>query len=260
LFTGSTIPNGATTNTNTPGQAWVFHLTQVLKPTMLNDAGFNFTKGEIHATPVGLTALANSPDINVPLPFKNPEGVVPSVAISGGSSILGYGPYNEFNKNYAGFDTFSWQMGRHSLKFGVNANRYNKSENAANAQGSFSFAGTAPTGTTAFTQAFANFLLGNASSFTQPSTDLTPDIWAWQTEAFGQDDYRLSPRLTVSLGVRWSYFGQPTETNGLLTNFNPASYSAANAAKIDSASGNIIATSITQPYANGIIIAGKNSP
>ena len=105
-----------------------------------------------------------------------------------------------------------------------------------------------------------NFLLGNVSSFTQPSADITPDIWAWQTEAFGQDDYRLSPRLTLSLGVRWSYFGQPTESNGLLSNFDPATFSAANAAKIDSTSGNIIASSITQPYANGIIIANKNSP
>ncbi len=260
LFTGSAIPNGATTNTNSPGRAYVFHYLQTLKPTLFNEAGFNYNNSAIHATPVGLTATANSPDINVPLPYANPEGVIPTVGISGGSSIVGYGPYNEFNKNYAGFDTLSWQLGRHSLKFGVNINRYNKTENAASGQGSFSFAGTAPTGTTAFSQAFANFLLGNVSSFTQPSVDLTPDIWTWQSEAFAQDDYRLSPRLTVSLGVRWSFFGQPTESNGYLSNFDPAVYSPAAAAKIDSTTGNIIASSITQPYTNGIIIAGKNSP
>lgn len=261
LFTGSTIPNGATTNTNAPGRAYVGHYTQIVKPTLVNDAGFNYTNSAIHATPVGLTAKANSPDINVPLPYANPEGVIPTVAITSGSSVIGYGPYNEFNRNYTAFDNLNWQKGRHSLKFGVSVNRYNKTENAASGQGSFSFAATgAPTGTSSFTQSFANFLLGNVSSFTQPSTDVTPDIWTWQTEAFAQDDYRVTPRLTISLGVRWSFFGQPTETAGLLSNFDPATYSATAAAKIDPTSGNIIASSITQPYANGIIIAGKNSP
>ncbi len=261
LFTGSTIPNGATTNTNTPGRAYVGHYTQIVKPTVVDDFGFNYTTGAIHAVPVGLTAKVNSPDINVPLPYANPEDVVPSVAITSGTSIVGYGKYNEYNRNYTVFNDISWQLGRHSLKFGVSVNRFNKTENAASGQGSFSFAATgAPTGTSSFTQSFANFLLGNVSSFTQPSADVTPDIWAWQTEAYAQDDFRISPRLTLSLGVRWSFFGQPTETQGLLSNFDPATYSAATAAKIDPTSGNIIASSITQPYTNGIIVAGKNSP
>ncbi|HVW09126.1 MAG TPA: hypothetical protein VHC90_11125, partial [Bryobacteraceae bacterium] len=44
------------------------------------------------------------------------------------------------------------------------------------------------------------------------------------------------------------------------SNFDPAAYSASTAAKIDPASGNIIASSVTLPYMDGIIIAGKNSP
>ena len=264
LFTGSTIPNGATTNTNSPGRAYVLHYLLTVRPTILNEVGFSYTNSAIHTTPVGLTAIANSPDIQVPEPFANPEGVVPTVAITSGSSIVGYGPYNEYNRNFTWFDTVSWQLGRHTVKFGLNTNRYNKTENAASGQGSFSFSNTgAPAGTASFTQAFANFLLGNVASFTQPSMDVTPNLWAWQTEAFAQDDYRLSPRLTLSAGVRWSYFGQPTNAGGsslAISNFDPALYSAANAAKIDPASGNIIAGSATLPYTNGIIVAGKNSP
>ena len=261
LFTGSTIPNGATTNTNSPGRAYVLHYQYTIRPTIFNEVGFNYNNSAIHATPVGLTAKANSPDINVPEPYANPEGVVPTVAITSGSSVVGYGPYNEFNKNFTWFDTVSWQLGRHSVKFGFNTNRYNKTENAASGQWSFSFTSTgAPTGTSSFTQSFANFLLGNVSSFTQPSMDVTPNLWAWQSEAFVQDDYRLSRNLTVSLGVRWSYFGQPVDHAGLLTSFDPSLYSAATAAKIDPTSGNIIASSVTLPYTDGIIIAGKNSP
>jgi hypothetical protein len=190
--------------------------------------------------------------------------VVPSLSFTGGTGIAGYGPYNEANKNYAFFDNLSWIRGRHTFRFGFTVNRYNKTENAANSginYGTFAFSSTgAPTGTTAFYQAFANFLLGNVSSFTQTSLDITPNLWAWQSEAYAQDDFKLNPRLTISAGVRWSYFGQPTDDNGQLTNFDPALYSASTAAKIDSATGNIVTGSATLPYTNGIITGGKNSP
>ncbi len=233
-----------------------------MAPSLLNEEGFSYhqQRDPFHAGK-GLTATGNSPDINVPLPFKNPEGVVPTVAITSGSSIVGYGPYNEYNRNFTLFDTVNWQKGRHSLRFGYIFDRYNKTENAASGQGSFSFSNTgAPTGTASFTQSFANFLLGNVASFTQPSMDVTPNLHANQVEAFAQDDFRLSRRLSVSFGVRWSYFGQPTDSTGLLTNFDPRVYSSSTAAKIDPATGNIIGSSVPLPYQDGIIVAGKNSP
>jgi hypothetical protein len=261
LFTGSAIPNGATTNTNSPGQAYVVHVLETLRPNVLNEFGFNYSHSAIDSTPVGLTTKENSPDVNVPLPYPNTQGVIPTVTFTSGTSIIGYGPYHERNKNFSGFDNFSWIHGHHEVKVGVVVNRYNKSENAARQQGTFNFANTgAPTGTAAFNQAFANFLLGNVASFTQPSTDITPNIWGWQTEAYAQDDYRVTPHLTIYAGIRYSYFAQPTESNNILTNFDPSAYSPAAAAKIDSASGNIVAGSVALPYSNGIIIGSKNSP
>ena len=261
LFTGANVPGLATTNTNTPGKAWVGHALYAARPNLLNEGGFSLNQGEIHATPVGLAAKANNPDINVPEPFTNTQGVIPTLNFTGGSAIIGYGPYDERNRNIAVFDNMTWIRGRHTFKAGVTANRYGKTENAANGQGSFSFTSTGvPAGTSTFLQSFANFLLGNVSTFTQPSQDLTPDLHAWQTEAFGQDDFKFSPRLTVYLGVRWSYFGQPVDGNGQLTNFDPGAYKAASAARIDTATGNIVASSVSLPYSNGIIVGGKGSP
>jgi Carboxypeptidase regulatory-like domain len=261
LFTGSTIPNGAATHTNSPGQSFVFHELFTLRPNILDDFGVSYSHSAINSTPSGLTAVANSPDVKVPEPFTNTQGVIPSVSFTSGSSIIGFGPYNEANRNVTFFDNLTWIHGAHSVRAGFSVNRYQKTENAASDQGSFAFASTgAPTGTTAFNQAFANFLLGNVSSFTQPSADITPNLHAWQTEAYLQDDYRVSPRLTAYVGVRWSFFGQPNDSTGQLTNFDPATYSAASAAKIDPTTGNIIVGSTTLPYSNGIIIGGKNSP
>ena len=261
LFTGANIPGLATTSTNSPGRAYVAHAIYSIRPTLINDASFNFTQSAIHSTPEGIAAKANSPDINPPEPFTNTQGVIPTVS-EGGSSIVGYGPYNEFNKNYNVYDAVTWIHGRHTMKFGFSANRYNKTENAASDQGTFTFANTGnPSGSSAsFVQSFANFLLGNVSSFTQPSADITPNLWTWQDEAWAQDDFKVAPRLTLYFGVRWSYFGQPTDKNGELSSFDPALYNPALAPKIDPTSGNIIVGSVTMPYTNGIIIGGKNSP
>ena len=118
------------------------HAIYSIRPSLINDASFNFTQSAIHSTPEGVSAKANSPDINPPEPYTNTQGVIPSVAMTSGSSIVGYGPYNEFNKNYNIFDAVTWIRGRHTLKFGFSANRYNKTENAASDQGSFSFSNT----------------------------------------------------------------------------------------------------------------------
>jgi hypothetical protein len=262
LFTGANIPNLAITHTNAPGRAYVIHGVSAFTPTLVNDVGFNFTQSAILSTPAGLSAKANNPDINPLEPFQNTQGVIPTVSFTGGSSIIGYGPYNDYNKNYAVFDKLTWSKGRHTFSFGFSTNRYNKTENAASDQGSFGFTNVgAPTGTTSFQQSWANFLLGNVSTFTQPSRDITPNVFSWQDEAYAQDDFKLTPRLTLYMGVRWSYFGQPTDAGGLMTNFDPALYSAANAPAINSANGNYVTPiSQTNPPVNGIIIGGKGSP
>ena len=44
LFTGSTIPGGAITNTNSPAAAIVVHAVNTLRPSLLNETGFNFSQ------------------------------------------------------------------------------------------------------------------------------------------------------------------------------------------------------------------------
>ncbi len=260
LFGQSSVPNMAITKTNSPGRGVVVHAVNMINPRILNDASFNFTQSAILTVPIGLTAKTNSPDINPKEPFANPEGVVPSVTITSGSSANGAGPYTDYNRNYAFRDNVTWIKGRHTLALGYTFNRYQKTENANSGQGSFAFSTQGlVSGTTNFQQSWANFLLGNVSTFTQPSQDVTPNVWAWQHEAWAQDDFKVMPRLSLSFGVRWSFFGQPIDQNGEMTNFDPALYSPAAAPKIDPTTGNVIPGTANW-QTNGIIIGGKNSP
>jgi hypothetical protein len=187
---------------------------------------------------------------------------VPNLSFTGGTSLTGTGNYKDYNRNYTALDNLTWMKGRHLLKFGVSLNHYQKTENAMGQQGTFGFTNAgAPTGTSTFQQSWANFLLGNVSTFTQASTDITPDVRTWQNEAYAQDDFKVSPRLTLYMGVRWSYFGQPIDAKGLMDNFDPALYNRANANPIDPATG-LYVTPITYKSlpTNGIIVGGQNSP
>ena len=60
------------------------------------------------------------------------------------------------------------------------------------------------------------------------------DIRAHQWEDYAQDEYRMSPRLTLTLRVRYSWFGQPYSGNGQLNNFDPALYDPTKAPTISS--------------------------
>ena len=65
----------------------------------------------------------------------------------------------------------------------------------------------------------------------------------------------MTSRLTVNLGVRYSYFPAPSDSNNLLNNFDPALYNPANAPLINPTNGNFVAGQGVVPstYVNGII-------
>ncbi len=257
LFTGSPIPGAAITNTNAPGRSFVIHALQTIRPTFLNEVGFNFSRGGILATPEGTAQLTSATDVAkaVNLPFANQTGVIPELTFTGGSALVGYGPYTEYNRNYTVFDNVNLVRGRHTIKLGVSVNRYQKTENAANAgnYGIFGFTSNGvPSGTPAYSQAWANFLLGNVATFSQASRDITPNLHAWQTEWYAQDDFQLNPHLKLYYGVRWSYFGPPSDDNNLLTTFDTRAYNVANSPAINPANGNIVVGTGNNPSLNGI--------
>ena len=261
LFTGLAVPGVAVTSTNSPGRSWVGRATSSITPTLVNEAGFAYSFGAVVSVPTGFNTTAQSPDIKVPLPFPVTLGRVPNLTFNGTALVSGYGPYNDYNRNYNGYDNMSAILGRHNLKYGFSYNYYQKTENAANAnQGSFAFSppsGVVPAGTSAFEQAWADFLTGHVSTFTQASKDITPDIRAQQWELYVQDDWRITPTFTLNLGLRYSMFRNPIDNNNQLSTFDPALWYRSQAPTV-TAAGNIVPG--TGNTLNGIIIGGQNSP
>ncbi len=258
LFTGSALPGVSTTSTNSPGRNWTARYFWTISPSLINDGGFSYSYGAIISQPIGLISSDVS-KISIPLPFRSTLDRVPGLNISGLSSLTGFGPYDDFNRNYNWYDNVTKLVGNHELKFGASLNFYSKKENAAgNNAGTFSTTNTPrPTGTTSLQQGWANFLLGNVSTFTQASLDVTPYIRQRQFEFFVQDNYRWKPNFTINIGARYSNFRQPYDSNKLLTNFDPSAYDPAKAVQINGTSGNLIPN--TGDVQNGIIVNGQNS-
>ena len=259
LFLGVPVPGVGITSTNAPGRSWDIHATSTFSPTWVNEAGYSFSYGALVSDPTGLINSKFSPDIKSTLPFAVTLNEVPNLAFTGGSSIAGFGPYRDYNRNHQIFDNMTKIWGSHTIHFGGVYYHYQKTENAATGnQGTFNFSGAAvPSTTTSYLQSFANFLLGNVTTFTQASEDITPDIRSNQFEAYVQDDWRIRPNFTLNLGLRYSLFLQPTDTRKELTTFDPAVYNPSNAAVLTS--GGLLTTN-AQNYLNGIIINGSGSP
>ena len=271
LFTNTSIPGISTTSTNSPGHQYNVAATFTPSATFLIDGGYRYSYGAILSHVTGAENFSQSPDIQTAigssLPFANVLGRVPSLAITGGSftsasgnTIGDFGPYQDYNVNHTTYGNVTKVLGSHTLKFGAIYYHYNKHENqlsgsnngaynfdAVNAPNSGTNGGTVCTLTAAtggtcpfsFEQAFANFLLGQLNTFSQASLDVTANIFDNQFEYYGQDTWRVRRNLTVTYGIRHSFFRQPTDASGTngtsrLVNFDPALYDPAKAPCITS--------------------------
>jgi hypothetical protein len=258
IFGQTAVPFAGTTETNSPGWQLTARTTATLSPTTLLEAGYNFSYGAIISRPVGLLSTANIP---INLPFDTTTARVPAIAWASGtgglSNVQTFGPYNDYNRNHQLFGNLNKVHDKHNLKFGGTYYHYQKKENAFAFQGNaatFTFNNNGAQGTTTLaqsSQAIANFLLGRVGSFSQASIDVTPDVRANTFEFYGQDEWRARRNLTVTYGVRWSLFRQPTDASGLLTNFDPAFYDPSQAPKINPATGALV--SGTGNLLNGIV-------
>ena len=118
-------------------------------------------------------------------------------------------------------DTLTWVKGRHTIKGGFDMVRNHGLdgfvEQRGNPRGRINYTGGANT------DAWARFLLGLPPNTVQYVDRLrgVMDASNWETGYFVQDDWRVHPRLTLNLGLRYELITPFTDKNDLLVNFDP---------------------------------------
>jgi len=136
----------------------------------------------------------------------------PNVYFNSGLSI-GFDPNVNWkaDNTYALTDTLTWNRGRHTLKFGGRfAIMQENSVYAYQTNGSFWLYGPGSVGSG---NDLADFLFGAVDEYYQASKAPSNEHQK-QYSAFAQDEWKVTPRLTLTLGLRYEYTSPETDKRG----------------------------------------------
>jgi hypothetical protein len=205
-------------------QGWALGSTHTFSASLLNELRFSVDR---MYSPVTQQDRRQISDFGANFPgVVDPQ--LPQIAISGFITLSGYDRFSERDNIYQLGDTFRWTHGKHSISVGGEMERLELYEpGSPNDEGNFTFNGTRTAGTvvnpsnpgtpvTVTGNAFADFLIGRPATVLQASP-YHREAKTWDGYAFGEDDYHITERVTLNLGVRYSIF-QPFGIAGNHTN------------------------------------------
>src|SRR6202789_4572958 len=263
-WSGSSYDTVGTVFAN-PSWASVIKLSQTLSPSILNETSLNVNGNTINWTPTGIYA---QPAGWTAQPFSGFTGnatlkELPQIGFSGNLGTQwseNYDPWRNAFLDYQVRDDLSWEKGKHGLKFGASYMRVDKNQNQQSlVQGQYSF------GSDFSGDSYLNFLLGNADSF-QQIQQLTTPHWINNTYSFyAMDNWRITPRLTLNLGMRYDLLPHVYEKNNRVANFVAADFNPAEAQTPSATTGSLNPNGPgfqtingASFYLNGMEIAGQN--
>jgi hypothetical protein len=201
--------------------------TRVFSANVVNDARFGFSRFFFAQDPTEPITLA---DIGATRGNSAQFPAAYQVIINGGGPlVIGTGVNDNrggaFNTFYEA-DDLSITKGKHLLRFGFDASRYqlNRFNNFAQ-RGSVTFsntgAGDASPGfpSPPALSGFQNFLLGRVDTTQAEAGFSSFHFRALDFSAYVQDDWKIKPRFTLNLGLRWEGMSTAHELNNFLSNF-----------------------------------------
>jgi hypothetical protein len=252
---GTLYPFVAAQDTKTPGKNFVVNVKTIISPTMINEAAYDYAFNAVFTNFAGTGLRANAPGFTSPELFPSTlQGALPSFTFSGATANFAISsPSDITNPSHTFRDNLTIARGQHTFKFGGSFSHEAKNENAGNMlNGSYAFDGSRSGND------LADFLLGAPRTYTEDQSEVFVKLRYNTTEFYGQDSWKVTPRLTLDYGARYALYDNPIDASDLLISFRPDFYKPANAVQIDPVSGNIL--SGPGDKFNGIIFAGKNSP
>jgi hypothetical protein len=257
-FSGSNLPTTPTVR-NRPGQSFLIAETWLPTPRIVNEVRANASWASQHIPPYGNTWERSTYGFQFPQLYGGGQydNGIPDVSITGFSNFKGpsfalMSPTTDIQ--FA--DNISFVMGNHILKAGFVYIRDRVDQNGRPSYtGSLSFNSSGNSNTTG--NALADALLGNFRTYTEASADPVGFFRFSQPEAFVQDSWKVTSRLSLELGVRYQYM-QPmyTQANNM-ANFVPALYDPAQAVTMTT-NGTVVPGSGN--LYNGLIRAGNGVP
>ncbi len=205
----------------------------IFRPNLMNELrlgyNHNIPRSTNGADPK-ITGLTQQ-DLGFPLnnfqPILGQRGItagIPNFSITGygQAGATGFGGPNVFRTRHMELaDTLNYQRGRHRVTFGIDILRDHQDQRFDPlARGIYSFSGQYSR------DGFADFLLGFPSSTFREINFTGQEILEsldreTQYSGFAQDGWQINPNFTLNFGLRYDYFGPPSEVQGRVANFIP---------------------------------------
>jgi Carboxypeptidase regulatory-like domain len=261
-------PGTGFVNQTTPGLLLSTTVTKVISSTVVNETNFGYTHnrwGFLYADDFDATSLYRS-TLGIDPPRFEPLGsytdppevngigkqvdewpYVPRFSTTGGNrtNLANYRVANGTIQsgdepvprlNLSGRFTFSndttMSMGTHTVKAGLYLEYNRKTEpGTPDYMGNFNF-GHSPDNPLSTGNGYANMLLGVFTTYTEASARVDRDVRHWQNDFYLQDNWRITPRLTIDYGLRVQHSGSDFELNEMNSGFFADAWSASQAARV----------------------------
>jgi hypothetical protein len=259
-------PNPAKTTTQTiktTGFNNLLRFTANISPTTINQV----TIAQTHDKPRLKSHNDGIPsgfDINYIYPLASADAGrnrIPALSMSGGWAGLYVLDVTASDGELTFADDFTHVRGSHVIQAGMLYIAGVKRQNTFDAtSGSFSFSGVHAN------DPVADYLLGLDSDFTQANTEPRGWFHYRQFEAYIQDDWKATKRLTLNLGLRQAYFSSDTNDANVPSDFDPAKWDSAKAPLVlpnntfvlDANRNPLTATGEIADVNNGLVYPGQN--
>jgi outer membrane receptor protein involved in Fe transport len=203
---GNSFPGGGDQRNGTR-QLLTFNEDWTLSPTLTNE--FRAGANRIHIVFAADNTDA-APAFGINSGVTAPIGL-PQINVAGAFTFGGIAGFPQGRGDNVGTlsDTLSWVHGKHIIKFGGEFRRQN-SDNFSATPGTFSF------------PSIAAFLADQANSFSVTDSNRSNRTYGNSVGAFVTDTWKIAPTFTVTLGLRYDWYGTPTEAENRFVVFNPA--------------------------------------
>jgi hypothetical protein len=238
-----------------PGHGYAASVTYSISPTTINEftVGKSWNTWSYYSTDNYKTEdralLGTDIPTLFPLPTTNPTGASkvngylnllpqfqfgspPSNSMSYTRNGTSAGNYENFNTIWTFTDNLSKVIDKHTVKTGIYVEHNNKIQPSSPPYaGSFNFSPSSlnslDTG-----DGYANALLGYVNNYQQATGRAVFSVNYWNVEFYIQDNFRVTPRLTLDYGIRFYHQTPQADANYTFSNFVPSLYSKSAAPRL----------------------------
>jgi hypothetical protein len=254
----ATLPLSGTVD-DIRGQNVALNWVHVFSPTLLNEVRAGFNRAKYFTVPDGSVGANPSRDV---FGFKNTTTDptvafgLPLFSFSGAFTDIGPGgqfPANSVTQTYQYVDNVTSIHGAHTLKTGFDLRRSRLTAiTGVTGRGSLTFTGqfTNQPGASGTGNSLADLLLGFPQTAQAASGDGVAHNYVNMYAFYFQDDWKITPKLTLNLGVRYEYV---TPYREKLDRFTIVDFN-------DTSGGRLLIANSTKAFLPGVGIVDSGGP